>query len=42
MPPAAPQITEGARMVLRYVVQTRQDENDSGELEALKKNYATN
>ena len=29
MPPTAPQITEGARMVLRYLVQTRQDKNDS-------------
>ena len=42
MPPTAPQITEGARMVLRYLVQTRQDKNDSGKLEASKKSYATN
>jgi len=42
MPPTAPQITEGARMVLRYLVQTRQDKNDSGKLEAQKKSYATN
>ena len=42
MPPTAPQITEGARMLLRYLVQTRQDKNDSGKLEAQKKSYATN
>jgi len=28
-------------MVLRYLVQTRQDKNDSGKLEAPKKSYAT-
>ena len=33
MPPTTPQITEGARMVLRHLVQTRQDNNDCGKLE---------
>ena len=37
MPPTAPQITEGARMVLRYLVETRLDKNDSGKLKAEKK-----
>ena len=40
-PPTATQITEGACMVL-YLVQTRQDKNDSGKLEARKKSHATN
>ena len=42
MPPTAPQITKGARMVLRYLVQTRPDKDDSGKLETPKKSYATN
>ena len=33
---------EGPCMVLRYLVQTRQEKNDSGKLEAPKKSYATN
>ena len=38
----SPQITERSRMVLRYLVRTRQGKNDSGKLETPEKSYATN
>ena len=42
MPPTARHITEGARMVLRYLVQTTQDKSGSDKLEPPPKRYATN